>query len=138
MVHAAAGSVDVSSSRSSAFSLADELGLRVLFNSHRDVKILCLQRFVRHFAFGTSMLVLTLYLTGLGHTKEAVGLFMTLTLLGDVVLSLALTLVADRVGRKALLALGSLLMVIAGVAFATISNLWILLAASIIGIISPK
>jgi predicted MFS family arabinose efflux permease len=63
---------------------------------------------------------------------------MTLTLLGDVVISLLLTAVADAVGRRKMLAFGSLLMVASGVIFATRSEYWLLVVASVLGVISPR
>ena len=61
---------------------------------------------------------------------------MTLTLLGDVLLSLFLTLVADRVGRCRILFAGAILMVLSGAVFAVFENFWILLLAAVIGVIS--
>lgn len=61
---------------------------------------------------------------------------MTLTLLGDVLLGTALTLVADRVGRRKVLLAGSFLMVLSGVIFAVFENFWILLLAAVLGVIS--
>ncbi|KAL7916295.1 major facilitator superfamily domain-containing protein [Trichoderma velutinum] len=115
-----------------------ELGLVSLYHSKPDVKLLCLQRFVRLFAYGASTLVLVLYLQSLGISKTRIGLFMTLTLVGDVFISFCLTLVADGLGRKAILALGALMMVGSGVAFAVSDNYWVLLAAAIFGVISPS
>ncbi|KAK1255893.1 hypothetical protein MKX07_008152 [Trichoderma sp. CBMAI-0711] len=115
-----------------------ELGLVSLHHSRQDVKLLCLQRFVRLFAYGASTLVLVLYLQALGISKTRIGLFMTLTLVGDVCISFCLTLVADKLGRKAILALGALLMTGSGVAFAFCENYWVLLAAAIFGVISPS
>lgn len=115
-----------------------ELGLVSLYHSKPDVKLLCLQRFVRLFAYGASTLVLVLYLQSLGISKTRIGLFMTLTLVGDVCISFCLTLVADGLGRKAILALGALMMVGSGVAFAVSDNYWVLLAAAIFGVISPR
>lgn len=62
---------------------------------------------------------------------------MTLTLVGDVVISFFLTLFADRLGRKAVLLLGSALMCGSGVVFALSGNFWVLLAAAVLGVISP-
>lgn len=115
-----------------------ELGLVSLYHSKPDVKLLCLQRFVRLFAYGASTLVLVLYLQSLGISKTRIGLFMTLTLVGDVCISFCLTLVADGLGRKAILALGALMMAGSGVAFAVSDNYWVLLAAAIFGVISPR
>lgn len=61
---------------------------------------------------------------------------MTLTLLGDVLLSLLLTLVADKLGRRRILFGGSIMMALSGVTFALAENFWILLIAAVFGIIS--
>jgi MFS family permease len=61
---------------------------------------------------------------------------MTLTLLGDVLLSLLLTLVADKLGRRIILFMGSVMMACSGVVFALSENFWILLVAAVFGIIS--
>ena len=113
-------------------------GLTTFLSCPRDVKLLCLQRFVRLFAFGSSTLILVLFLSLLGNSKKLVGLFLTLTLVGDVVLSLLTTAVADAVGRRRLLVVGSVLMTMSGLVFATSSSFMLLLLASILGIISPR
>jgi predicted MFS family arabinose efflux permease len=41
-------------------------------------------------------------------------------------------------GRKAILALGALLMAASGVVFGLSGNYWVLLAAAIFGVISPR
>ncbi|RFU75239.1 hypothetical protein TARUN_7006 [Trichoderma arundinaceum] len=118
--------------------ILSELGLVSLYHSAFDVKLLCLQRFVRLFAYGASTLVLVLYLQALGISKTRIGLFMTLTLVGDVCISFVLTLVADGLGRKAILAMGALMMVGSGLAFAVCESYWVLLTAAIFGVISPS
>jgi MFS family permease len=115
-----------------------EVGLKALVHSPADTKILCLQRLVRLLAYGGTSLILVLYLSSLGISEERIGLFMTLTLLGDVVISLVLTIIADSIGRRWMLAVGSLLMTASGVAFATCSNYWILVLTSVLGVISPR
>ncbi|THC93417.1 hypothetical protein EYZ11_007112 [Aspergillus tanneri] len=116
----------------------EELGLLSVWQSSRDVKLLCLQRFVRLFAYGGSTLILASYLSELGISDARIGLFMTLTLVGDVIISFFLTLFADTMGRKAVLALGSLLMAGSGIIFGLWENFWILLAAAVLGVISPR
>ncbi|KAJ6137537.1 hypothetical protein N7471_004023 [Penicillium samsonianum] len=118
--------------------MAPSTGFRALINTTIDVKLLCLQRLVRLYAFGISSLILALHLAKLGFSEERIGLFMTLTLLGDVFLSLVVTAIADRIGRARMLALGSLLMASSGVIFAISNNYWVLLLASIFGVISPS
>lgn len=116
----------------------DELGLLAMWQSSRDVKFLCAQRFVRLFAYGGSTLVLASYLSAIGIADDRIGLFMTLTLVGDVAISFFLTLFADAMGRKAVLSLGSIMMAASGVIFALFGNYWILLAAAVFGVISPS
>lgn len=116
----------------------EEIGLASLYSCARDTKILCLQRFVRLFAYGASTLILAAYLADLGISDEFIGLFMTLTLAGDVVISFFLTLVADNLGRRKILALGALLMAGSGVVFGLTGNYWVLLAAAILGVITPR
>lgn len=117
---------------------ASELGVYSIWDSSRDTKLLCLQRFIRLFAYGASTLILVLYLSSLGISEARIGLFMTLTLLGDVVISFGLTLFADGLGRRRILILGAALMSASGVVFAFSGNYWVLVAASIFGVISPR
>ncbi len=114
-----------------------ELGLVTLYHSPIDTKILILQRFVRLFAYGGSTLILASYLSDLGNPDARIGLFMTLTLIGDVFVSFLLTLVADQIGRRWILVLGAALMGASGLVFGLSGNYWVLLAGAILGVISP-
>jgi MFS family permease len=116
----------------------DELGLVSIYRSSIDTKLLCIQRFVRLFAYGGSTLILVSYLSTLGISDTKIGLFMTLTLVGDVIISFFLTLIADGLGRKTILALGAALMAASGVIFGLFGNYWVLLVAAIFGVISPS
>src|SRR5207253_779848 len=91
-----------------------------------DGRLLFGTRVVRMFAYGALAVVLALYLAQLGLREEQIGLLLTLILAGDAVLSLAITGLADRVGRRRMLLLGAGLMVAGGVAFAVTQNLWLL------------
>lgn len=125
-------------SHSHLTSVIRELGLLSIWNSPLDVKLLCIQRFVRLFAYGATTLVLVLYLSELRFSDQQIGVFMTLTLFGDVIISLFLTMFADRIGRKDVLALGAVMMTGSGIAFGLSGNYWVLLAAAIFGVISPR
>jgi MFS family permease len=81
---------------------------------------------------------LVFYLVGLGLTEAQTGLLFTLTLVGDVVVSLYLTTRADRIGRRRMLITGAFLMAAAGLVFAFTSNLLFLIIAGTIGVISPS
>ncbi|KAF8215715.1 hypothetical protein K438DRAFT_1954422 [Mycena galopus ATCC 62051] len=79
---------------------------------------------------------LALFFAALDVSDAHIGLFMTLTYVGDVFLSLALTLLADRtLGRRRTMQLGSLLMVVSGAAFAYSENYWVLLLAAVVGVV---
>ena len=95
----------------------DKFGIVSLYSSTIDTKLLCFQRFIRLFAYGGSTLILVAYLAALGIPDTKIGLFMTLTLVGDVAISFFLILVADSLGRKTTLALGATLMAGSGVVF---------------------
>ncbi|KAL7273108.1 hypothetical protein RUND412_004051 [Rhizina undulata] len=103
-----------------------------------NIRLLFLQRFVRLFAYAQTTLILALFFTALSHPPSKIGLFMTLTLYGDVLISLFLTMFADRVGRRNTLLIGAALMGASGVVFATCENYWVLLFAAILGVISPS
>ncbi|KAF2264248.1 MFS general substrate transporter [Lojkania enalia] len=118
--------------------LADELGLKTMASAGRDVYLLILARYLRLFAYGAVALILAVYFEALGFSDEQIGLFMTLTLFGDVLISLLLTLIADGLGRRRILLFCALMMAISGVVFATTSNYVALLIAAIIGVISPS
>jgi len=126
------------SSRKWHTSLLDELGLRTLYNSTSDAKLLCILRFTRLFSYGIVALILVLHLTVLHISKTRIGLFMTLTLIGDTIISFFLTLFADAIGRRKVLAVGSVMMASSGIAFALSGNFWVLLCAAVLGVISPR
>src|ERR1700746_3423426 len=103
-----------------------------------DAWLLFATRFVRLFAYGSLSVVLVFYLVGIGLTEPQTGLLLTSTLIGDTVVSLYLTTRADRIGRRRMLVVGAILMAAAGVAFAWTSNLFLLILAGTIGVISPS
>src|SRR6478735_2249497 len=103
-----------------------------------DGRLLFATRFVRLFAYGALSVVLVLYLVGLGLSEADTGLLLTATLLGDTVVSLYLTTRADRIGRRRMLIAGTALMVAAGLVFAITREMWVLVIAGTIGVISPS
>src|SRR6202030_4421848 len=104
----------------------------------RDGFLLFLTRFLRLFAYGSLSVVLVFYLVTLGLNESRTGLLLTLTLLGDTVISLYLTTRADRIGRRRMLIVGAILMAAAGLAFAFTHNFLLLVLAGTIGVISPS
>ena len=94
-------------------------------------------RTLRMFGYGFLAVALVLYLDALGLDAWMIGLVLTLTLVGDTVISLWLTTHADRLGRRRVLVAGSILMVVAGAAFAVTDQVPLLILAATIGVISP-
>jgi MFS family permease len=95
-------------------------------------------RIIRLFCYGFLSVILALYLIQVGLDEKQIGLLFSLTLAGDAGVSLWLTTSADRFGRKRTLIIGALLMLGAGVVFIISHNVVVLMAAAIIGVISPS
>jgi MFS family permease len=106
--------------------------------SRVDIALLYITRITRLFAYGFLSVVLVLYLAQIGLGEEAIGLLLTLALAGDAGISLWITTSADRIGRRRMLVLGAVLMVLAGVVFPWARNPTLLLATAIVGVISPS
>lgn len=103
----------------------------------RDGRLLFGMRTLRMFGYGFLAVVLVLYLAAAGLDPLAVGLVLTLTLVGDTIISLWLTTNADRFGRRRVLVAGAVLMIVAGIVFALTSWVPLLILAGAIGVVSP-
>ncbi|HXG26562.1 MAG TPA: MFS transporter [Candidatus Binatia bacterium] len=104
----------------------------------RDARLLFLARAVRMFGYGALGVILVLYLAEAGLAPGEIGVLLTLTLVGDTLISLFLTTHADRIGRRRTLILGAVLLAGAGVVFAGSSGFVVLLVAATIGVLSPS
>ncbi len=102
-----------------------------------DVGLLFASRIVRLFAYGFLSIILALHLAVVGMSEQQIGFVLTLTLIGDAALSLLVTQIADRVGRRRMLIVSASLMIFAGVTFAMTSDTWLLIVAAFIGTLSP-
>lgn len=103
-----------------------------------DVFLLFSARSIRLFAYGALSVVLALYLHETGLRETQIGLLFTLTLAGDAGISLWITTIADRVGRKRMLMFGAGLMLLAGAIFSLTGNPLLLMIAAVVGVISPS
>jgi Arabinose efflux permease len=103
----------------------------------RDGRLLFALRTLRMFGYGFLAVVLVLYLAAAGLDPLAIGIVLSLTLVGDTLISLWLTTNADRLGRRRVLMAGAGLMVVAGVVFAFTSWVPMLILAGAIGVVSP-
>lgn len=113
-----------------------ESGLASLWSTGRDAWLIIFARCCRMVAYGASSLILALFFNELHVSDSRIGLFLTLTLGGDVILSLVIALVADRVGRRRTLQFGATLMMLAGLTFALSESYWVLLPAAVVGVLS--
>jgi MFS family permease len=104
----------------------------------RDTALLFLARSLRLFAYGFVAVVLVLYLSAIGLNDRRIGVLLSLTLVGDVVVSLYLTTRADLFGRRKTLIAGAMLMVAAGAVFLVTGNFLLLVLAATLGVISPS
>jgi MFS family permease len=104
----------------------------------RDVVLLFVTRFARMFAYGLVSIVLVLYLTKIGFNEKSIGLLLSLTLAGDILISLWMTTRADRIGRRKMLVAGAILMTLAGLVFISTTFFPLLMIAAIVGVISPS
>jgi MFS family permease len=109
-----------------------------MFRTSRDIPLLFTTRLIRLFAYGFLSVALALYLSQVGLSEPEIGLLLTLTLVGDVPITLWITTSADRIGRKRMLLLGAGLMVLAGLVFALTNSFVLLVVTAIIGVISPS
>lgn len=103
-----------------------------------DTRLLLTLVFLRRAGFGLTNQVLALFLASLGFLKTSIGVFMTLTLLGDTLLLFLLTWHTDAWGRRLVMLGGCVLMFGSGLVFALTSNYWLLLAAAVAGVISTS
>ncbi|MHB9033503.1 MAG: MFS transporter, partial [Anaerolineae bacterium] len=104
----------------------------------RDGRLLFITRTIRLFAYGFLSVVLALYLVSIGLSKQEIGRLISFTLLGDIVVTLVITSTADRLGRRRMLQIGAVLMIVAGLVFALTRNPVLLFVAAFFGIVSPN
>jgi MFS family permease len=102
------------------------------------VVLLFATRFARMFAYGLVSIILVLYLTRIGFDEKTSGLLLSLTLAGDMLISLWMTTRADRIGRRKMLFAGALLMTLAGLVFVSTAFFPLLVVAAVVGVISPS
>jgi MFS family permease len=104
----------------------------------RDGKLIIVGRALRTFGFSFTSVILSVMLTRFGFSEVEVGIIIASSCMGSIAFSLLMGFWADRLGRKRLLVVASLLMAIAGLAFAFSHNFLLLLVAAFVGTISPS
>jgi MFS family permease len=108
------------------------------FSLSRDGWLLFATCGVRSFAYGFLSVILGLYLDAIGLSPRSIGWIFTAALAGSAAMTIIISGVADRFGRKALLIVGAALMALAGWVFAVSNDPILLAIAAIFGTISPS
>jgi MFS family permease len=104
----------------------------------RDGWLLFVTYGLRTFAYGFLSVILGPSRAARGFSPAAIGGIFTASLVGGAVMTIVLTAVADRVGRRRVQLAGALLMAGAGVVFAETDQWLLLVAAAVLGTISPS
>ncbi|MGH7795011.1 MAG: MFS transporter [Candidatus Binatia bacterium] len=110
----------------------------MLFPLSRDGWLIFASCGVRSFAYGFLSVILGLYLDSIGLGAATIGRIFTGALAGGAVMTIIITAVADRFGRRALLIVGAIFMALAGWVFAASHDPILLTIAAIFGTISPS
>lgn len=103
-----------------------------------DAAVLLQTRAIRAFGDGMVSVVLVGYLVVLGLSESQIGVVIAATLLGSAALTLGVGLRGHRVGRRRLLQLVSLLMILTGLGFAAADAFWVLLIIAFVGTLNPS
>ncbi|TLY03840.1 MAG: MFS transporter [Thaumarchaeota archaeon] len=102
----------------------------------QDGKLLLWARTVRTFSYGFLSVILAIYLKLIGFNEILIGVVLTVTLVNSVIFNLLSSAYADRIGRKKILTLYAVLMVISAVIFFFTNNYVALIIAALIGTIN--
>jgi MFS family permease len=99
----------------------------------RSTRLILLMRGLRSMDYGLLAVILGVVLAGEGFSPAAIGVLITVSLVGDMVGTYVIGLVADTWGRRRTLALLSLLMAATGVVFGLVTSYPVLLLAAFFG-----
>jgi MFS family permease len=98
-----------------------------------DAGLILVMRGLRSLAYGLLAVILGVALAGEGFSPAAIGILITVSLVGDMVGTYVIGLVTDTWGRRRTLALLSLLMAATGVIFGLVTSYPLLLVAAFFG-----
>jgi len=102
----------------------------------RDGKLVLAARVVKTFAYGFLSKVLAIYLKLIGFDDVLIGLVLAATLANSVILTAMASFYADRVGRRKILVIYTILMAAAGATFLATGNPVALIVAALAGTIN--
>jgi len=102
----------------------------------RDGKLLLGARIVRTFSYGFLSVILAIYLKLIGFDDILIGIILAATLVNSVFFNLFSSVYADRIGRRKILILYAVLMIISSVVFFVTYNYVALIIAALVGTIN--
>jgi MFS family permease len=102
-------------------------------DQHASARLILVMRGLRSLAYGLLAVILGIVLAGEGFSPATIGILITVSLVGDMVGTYVIGLVADTWGRRRTLALLSLLMAGTGVIFGLVTSYVVLLMAAFFG-----
>ena len=102
-----------------------------------DARRLVTSRGIRGFADGIVSVALSAYLTLLGFSGQRIGLMVTCMLLGSAAVTLTVGLRGNALGRRRLLRLGSVVMIVTGLVYVSTTQFIVLLIVGTIGTMNP-
>ena len=103
-----------------------------------EVRIVYLARGLRGFGDGFATIVLPAYLSAIGYNPAAIGVVVTVSLLGTAAGTLGVGTVATRFDLRSLMLAGALLMVLTGLAFPSSQQFFVISLVAFIGTINPS
>jgi MFS family permease len=101
--------------------------------NQRDARLIVLMRGLRSFSYGLLAVLLSIALSRAGFSPVAIGILITVSLIGDFVGTYLIGLFADRWGRRRVLFILALLMAATGLVFGLVTVYGVLLAAAFFG-----
>ena len=100
---------------------------------NRDLRFLVVARSIRALAFGYLRIVLPIYLSRLGYSVVQIGVLLSLETAIAYLLTIPMTALADRYGRRLILMLSGGFLALYGVVFASTTDYFLLLLGTAIG-----
>lgn len=101
-----------------------------------DGKLILAGRIIRTFGYGFLSVILSIYLSLVGFSGVQVGLILSASLINGILFNLIASFYADKLGRRNLLIIYSLLVFFSGIIFYATDNYIALIVAAFIGTIN--
>lgn len=101
-----------------------------------DGKLILFARIIRTFGYGFLSVILSIYLALIGFTGVQVGLILSTSLINGILFNLIASYYADKLGRRNLLIIYSLLVFFSGITFFATDNYIALIVAAFVGTIN--